>query len=138
MEPRLSTIANDLSGHFCVRWQAAPMPDSPAPTIRTSTCSAVTTSEDNVAGGLQMTLVLRELFQDVQHHAARGLPDGRLPVVLGRLAAQRRGRVDLVQIAVQVLPDHLDPCRQRLDRPRRHELAVAVAYDVETEDGGPR
>src|SRR5881398_734476 len=105
MEPRLSTIANDLSGHFWVRWQAAPMPDSPAPTIRTSTCSAVTTSEDNVARHLEMTLVLRELFQDVQHHATGGLPDGRLSVVLGRVTAQRGGRIDLVQVAQQVLAD---------------------------------
>src|SRR3954454_14146524 len=103
MEPRLSTIANDLSGHFCVRWQAAPMPDSPAPTIRTSTCSAVTTPEDNVARDLHVTVVLGELFQDVQHHAAGGLPDGGLQVVLGGVTAQRRGRVDLVQVAEQLL-----------------------------------
>src|SRR3954453_12820828 len=109
MEPRLSTIANDLSGHFCVRWQAAPIPDSPAPTIRTSTCSTVTTSEDNVAGDLHVTVVLGELFQDVKHHTGGSPSDGCLAVVLGRFAAQRRARIDLVQVAPQVLADDLDP-----------------------------
>src|SRR5882757_2267227 len=37
---RDSKIANDLPGHSRRRWQAAPTPESPAPMIRTSTCSA--------------------------------------------------------------------------------------------------
>src|SRR5437588_9539130 len=34
-------MANDVPGAWRRRWQAAPMPDSPAPTIRTSWCSGV-------------------------------------------------------------------------------------------------
>src|SRR5688500_2944630 len=36
---RDSRIAYDLSGHSAVRWQAAPMPERPAPTMSTSVCS---------------------------------------------------------------------------------------------------
>src|SRR5262245_38322784 len=39
MASRASSTAYVLSGQFCSRWQAAPTPDSPAPTTRTSTCS---------------------------------------------------------------------------------------------------
>src|ERR1700712_94325 len=37
--PRDSTTAYDRPGASVVRWHAAPIPESPAPTIRTSTCS---------------------------------------------------------------------------------------------------
>src|SRR3954464_15167060 len=39
---RASRIVKLLSGHSRLRWHAAPTPDRPAPTIRTSTCSMPT------------------------------------------------------------------------------------------------
>src|SRR5215831_3889404 len=39
MLARASRIASLFWGHFCSRWHAAPMPDRPAPMIRTSKCS---------------------------------------------------------------------------------------------------
>src|SRR3954447_13473076 len=42
MASRASRIANVLPGDLSVMWQAAQMPDRPAPTIRTSTCSVAT------------------------------------------------------------------------------------------------
>src|SRR5688572_15870342 len=38
---RLSGIATLLPGRRVRSWHAAPMPESPAPTIRTSTCSVI-------------------------------------------------------------------------------------------------
>src|SRR4051794_19316713 len=40
MSARASRIAKLLSGHLSCRWWPAPTPEMPAPTIRTSTCSA--------------------------------------------------------------------------------------------------
>src|SRR3954470_12010817 len=37
--PRPSRITKLFSGHFRRRWHAAPIPESPAPTTSTSTCS---------------------------------------------------------------------------------------------------
>jgi hypothetical protein len=37
----LECIATDFPGHCCRIWQAAPMPDRPAPTMITSRCSAM-------------------------------------------------------------------------------------------------
>src|SRR5690606_31487895 len=39
MASRASKIAQVAQGHFSWRWCAAPMPDRPAPTMRTSRCS---------------------------------------------------------------------------------------------------
>src|SRR5918992_6305459 len=39
IEPRASRIAYDLPGRSVSRWQPAPTPERPAPTIRTSRCS---------------------------------------------------------------------------------------------------
>src|SRR4029450_11856851 len=42
MASRASRTTYVFPGQFAARWQAVPMPDSPAPTIRTSTCSRST------------------------------------------------------------------------------------------------
>ena len=49
--PRASRIAYVLPGHSSCRWQAAPMPDRPAPTTRTSTCSVPWAHSRGSAGG---------------------------------------------------------------------------------------
>src|ERR1700678_2885138 len=42
MVSRASKMAYEAQGASFSRWQAAPTPERPAPTIRTSTCSTVT------------------------------------------------------------------------------------------------
>src|SRR5439155_9913881 len=39
IEPRASRMAKVLPGHLSCTWYPAPIPDRPAPTISTSTCS---------------------------------------------------------------------------------------------------
>src|ERR687898_3217134 len=46
---RPSRITNDRSGHSRLRWQAAPMPDNPAPTITTSKCSGKILAVEDLA-----------------------------------------------------------------------------------------
>src|SRR5882757_9934081 len=47
MALRRSRMAYCLSGHWRVRWQAAPMPEMPAPRISTSMCSAMCSAIDS-------------------------------------------------------------------------------------------
>src|SRR5450432_3299211 len=46
LEPRASRMAYVVPGASVCRWQAAPIPDRPAPTIITSTCSGVAVSPE--------------------------------------------------------------------------------------------
>src|SRR5919202_3471183 len=63
--PRASRMANVLPGHFSRRRHAAPTPDRPAPTMRTSTCS----------GGMSASLRSGIAGRDSGHppHHANGL-----------------------------------------------------------------
>src|SRR5436305_3196730 len=46
-----------------------------------------------VAGQLEMPMMLRELLEDVQQHASRGCPDRRVLVVVGRIPT--KGSVEI-------------------------------------------
>src|ERR1700759_1807742 len=48
LAPRASRMAYEAPGASVCRWQAAPMPDRPAPTMSTSVCSAAVGSEVEV------------------------------------------------------------------------------------------
>src|SRR4051794_28500068 len=61
---------------------------SPTPTL----------GRHQVAGQLEMAVVLRELLEHVQQDAARGPADGRADVVVGRVAAQRHVEIDRLQV----------------------------------------
>src|SRR3954467_317171 len=81
MASRASRIAKDLSGHSIVRWQPAPMPDSPAPTTRTSTWVVFTsllstfTRQHQITGELEVAVMLGQLLEHMHEHARGRLTD---------------------------------------------------------------
>src|SRR5271165_2356987 len=115
---RASTIAKLRSGQSRCRWQAAPIPDSPAPTIRTSTCSA---SGPPAEGTSAKLIDLQPTSAGAGADGAAGGADQRCAAGLGpdHLVApgadadQGHRRADMLGDEVEVLAGRLRQVRQR-------------------------
>src|SRR3954452_418417 len=93
--PRASRIANVLSGQRCRSRHAAPIPERPAPTIRTSTCSP------GMTGGSALRPRPPRPLAQIQRLVERLLIHAVLARALAqRPAARRRGLDDLGALVV--------------------------------------
>src|SRR6185437_10369564 len=102
MASRASRIAYVLPGDSASRWQAAPTPDRPAPTISTSTCCESTRRKYPCCGLRSAQGVVVEAH-DAPLVLARPGVDSAHVAGLGDLPERLRRVRGLVEAAVQLL-----------------------------------
>src|SRR4051794_37397526 len=93
---------------------------------RSSPCLAA----DEVAGQLEVAVMLRQLLQHVQQHPGGGRADRCAHVVVRGVTAQRTVEIDPLKVVVQLLPYAAYPGGELVDGSRPDELGVAVASDL--------